>query len=146
MLLWKHLRNKHLGATLPSHMSESVSARTRMRIREEMKRRELSQNDIAGRLQWTPSRVSKVLNGKIGMDLDDLAAMCFAMGLSLVEAVRDHGLEFLAEMTPTELRFLERIRQLEKPDQDSWLQILDVKRRTQMQLRRATSYKEKRRV
>jgi transcriptional regulator with XRE-family HTH domain len=139
------LQIKHLGDTLLSDMSESVSARTRLRLRHELARRELSQNDIAGRLEWSPSRISKVLNGKIGMDLDDLAAICFAMGFSLVEAVRDHGLEFLAEMTPSEMRFLERIRQLDKPDQDSWMQILDIKRRTQLQERRATSYKSKRR-
>ena len=96
-------------------MGESASIRARARIRAEMETRHLSQRDVAGILGWTQSRVSKNLNARVELGLDDLESLCFAVGITLTEAVRDHGLEFCAEMTPSELRILERIRQL-KPD------------------------------
>lgn len=61
------------------------------------------------------------------MGVADLESLCFAISLPIVEAVRDHGMEFFAEMTPTELRTLERIRQLNEPDRDAYLHLLSVK-------------------
>lgn len=117
--------------------TETPSARMRARILREMRDRKLSQTDIAGFLEWTQPRVSKVLHGRVALVVEDLAALCFAVGLSLTEAVRDHGLEFCADMTPTELRFLERIRQLDQTSRDAIMQILDVKTKTRTQERRA---------
>lgn len=108
-------------------MGDTVAARARRRIREEMTRQDLNQSDVAGRLGWTQSRISKALSGhNKTLDVDDLAALCFAVGLSLVEAVRDHGMEFCADMTPTELRVLERYRQLEPAERDAYLTLMRV--------------------
>lgn len=120
-------------------MSDTSATRAVRRVREEMQRKNLSQSDIAGRLDWTQTRVSKLLNGKIALGLEELDALCFAVGLSLVEAVRDHGLEFCADMTPTELRVLERYRQLSPPEQDALSIMLKVKGpHTRLEDRRAT--------
>lgn len=119
-------------------MAESPSERARLRIREEMARKHLSQRDLAGILDWSQSRISKNLNARIELGLDDLAAMCFGVGLSLTEAVRDHGLEFCAEMTPTELRVLERFRQLPPPIMEAVMTLLQVPSNTRIQERRAT--------
>jgi transcriptional regulator with XRE-family HTH domain len=80
------------------------------RVRIEMQRRGLSQVDVAGLIHWTQSKVSKVLNGETALMVNDLDALCVAVGLRLTEAVRDHGVEFCAEMSPTELRVLEELR------------------------------------
>jgi transcriptional regulator with XRE-family HTH domain len=114
-----------------SQLEEQV----RLRIREEMTRKNLSQRDLSGILGgpgkgWSQSRVGKLLTGRVLMGVADMESLCFAVGLSVVEAVRDHGLEFLAEMTPTELRTLERIKQLDDVTRDAYLRILDVKVRT----------------
>ena len=93
-------------------MSETVADRVRARLKDEMTRQDLSQRDVAGMLKWPQSRVSKVLNGRIGLDVDDVAELCFALSISPVEAVRDHGLEFVADLTPSELRLLQTLRQL----------------------------------
>ena len=112
-------------------MSE-LEERVRLRIREEMTRRNLSQRDVSGILGgsakgWSQSRVGKLMTGRVEMGVADLESLCFAISLPIVEAVRDHGMEFFAEMTPTELRTLERIRQLTEPDRDAYLHLLAVK-------------------
>jgi transcriptional regulator with XRE-family HTH domain len=75
-----------------------------------MQRLALNQADLAGLIGWTQSKVSKVLNGETVLTVDDLEALCFGVSLRISEAVRDHGLEFCAEMTPQELRVLEELR------------------------------------
>ena len=112
-------------------MSE-LEERVRLRIREEMTRKNLSQRDVSGILGdvakgWSQSRVAKILTGRVEMGIADMESLCFAISLPIVEAVRDHGMEFYAEMTPTELRTLERIRQLNEPDREAFLRVLDVK-------------------
>ena len=91
--------------------TESAANRALRRITEEMSAKNLNQTDVAGILGWGPSRVSKILKRKIVLTVDDMAALCFAVSISPVEAVRDHGLEFCAEMTPSELRLVELLRQ-----------------------------------
>jgi transcriptional regulator with XRE-family HTH domain len=114
------------------HLADTV----RLRIREEMMRRGISQRDLSDQLQWSHGRLGKVLTGRTDLTVNDMADLCQMLGLSVVEAVRDRGLEFLATMTPTELRILERIRQL--PDAiDAIMVLLDVNRHTQPQGRRA---------
>jgi transcriptional regulator with XRE-family HTH domain len=75
-----------------------------------MQRLTLNQADLAGLIGWTQSKVSKVLNGDTVLTVDDLEALCFGVSLRISEAVRDHGLEFSAEMTPQEFRVLEELR------------------------------------
>jgi transcriptional regulator with XRE-family HTH domain len=105
-----------------------------------MSRKRLSQRDVASLLGgWSQSRVAKLLTGRVEMTVDDLGDLCFVIGISPVEAIRDHGLEFLAEMTPTELRFLERPRQLPQSKVDALIQLTDVERMTRIQPRRAKS-------
>lgn len=127
----------------------TLADRARLRLREEMSRKHLSQRDLADLLKWSQSRVARALTGRSGIALDDLEALCFGVGLSVVEAVRDHGLEFLADMTPTELRILERIRQLPTPVLDAVMTLLAVNANTRLQERRASpssAYKKKNRA
>ena len=141
ILFQKALRLLQLRDRVSAMASDSLTERAVARLRDEMSRRHLSQGDIAGLLGWTQSRVSKILNRRIEMGVDDLGALCFALNLHPTEAVRDHGLEFLAEMSPTELRILERIRQLPKPIFDAVMTLLDVYKTTAPQERRALAPK-----
>jgi len=98
----------------PTH---SISERARQRLREELHARGISQQDLADLLTnrdceaWSQPRVGKVLNGKVHLRLDELGLMAQVVGVAVTELIRDRGLEFYAELTPTELRILERIRQ-----------------------------------
>jgi transcriptional regulator with XRE-family HTH domain len=115
---------------------DQVADTVRLRIREELARKKMSQRDLAAQLGWSQFRLGKVLTGRTSLDVNDMAAVCQELRLSLVEAVRDPGLEFVAEMTPSELRILERIRQI--PDTiDAIMLLLDVRRHTRTQSRHA---------
>lgn len=133
----KLLQTQELSATLPP-MSD-VPERVRLRLRDEMTRRHLSQQDVADTLKWTQSRVAQKLTGRTPITLEELEALCFGVGLPPTEAVRDHGLEFCAEMTPSELRLLERMRQLTPPQRDAILTVLDVATKTRIEPRHAKS-------
>lgn len=109
-----------------------LEERVRLRIREEMTRKNLSQRDVSGILggpgkHWSQSRVAKLLTGRVEFGLADMEALCFAIGLPIVEAVRDQGLEFLAEMDPVELRVLQRLRELDEAERSMFLHFLDVR-------------------
>jgi transcriptional regulator with XRE-family HTH domain len=88
----------------------TLAERAVLRIREEMTERKISQRDLAGLLRCSQGRVAKMLNGGVRLRLNDVAVLAEAVGISVVEAVRDRGLEFHAELTPSELRLLERLR------------------------------------
>lgn len=133
------MRNSYLRATIDlDHMAFTASDRARARIREEMAKKNLSQTDVANLLEWTQSRMSKILNGRTELGVDELSALCFALGLSMVECVRDHGLEFCADMTPTELRMLERLRELGTPIQTAIMSLLQVQTSTTKETRGLT--------
>lgn len=136
------LRAKQLTAYTFVRMAETASERARLRLREEMTRKHLSQRDLAGILDWSQSRVSKNLNARIELGLDDLAAMCFAVGIALTEAVRDRGMEFCAEMAPHELRFLERLRQLPPDKRELFFRLMDVSPNTRLESKRASGEKK----
>lgn len=95
----------------------TLSDRIRRRLSEEMTARHISQRGLADRLtlltrwKWNQPKVGKILNGSIELKADDLEVMAQAIGISLVEVVRDQGKEFFAELTPTEVRILNRLRQ-----------------------------------
>lgn len=108
-------------------MQDTLSDRVRERIREEMTAKKLSQRDLAGILEWSQGRVAKLMTGRVKITVDDLAALCFAVSIQPSEAVRDRGLEFFAEMTPTELRILEKLRSADKGYYDAILTILHVR-------------------
>ena len=88
----------------------TLAERAVLRIRDEMAERGLSQRDLAKILKCSQGRVAKLLNGGVRLRVDDVATLAAAVGISAVEAIRDRGLEFCAELTPSELRVLDRFR------------------------------------
>lgn len=104
-----------------------LSDAVRERLREEMARQNLSQRDAAQLLNWSQSRIAKLLTGRIQLDIDDVEAFSTVLNVRPTELVRDRGLEFAAEMTPTELRVLERLRALPKPTYDAFITLLDLR-------------------
>lgn len=130
----------HNGALTP--MAERLSERVLMRIREEIGRRDWSQRDVAGMLNTNQSRVNKLLNGRIAMNIDDLEEFCTALQLSATEIVRDRGLEFCADMTPTELRLLEQMRR-EPSKFTAVLALFEVRTKTNKPERYAGSVTDK---
>lgn len=119
-----------------------LSDRVRLRLREEMGKSGLSQRDVADLIGWTQSKVAKHLTGRVEIGLDALEALCFAVGLSATEVVRDHGLEFCAEMQPHELRLLEHFRQQTPDTRDAFLKILKVAKTTHLPERYAKPLKK----
>ncbi len=103
-LLW----NQDLAGTVPSM---TPAHKALLRIREEMTERKITQRDLAEVLRCSQGRIAKILNGGVNLRFNDLATLAAAVKISLVETVRDRGLEFYAELTPTEVRLFERIRQ-----------------------------------
>lgn len=89
-----------------------LSEAVRLRLREEMSKKQMSQRDVAGLLQWSQSRVAHLLTGRVELGVDELEGFAFALGLRVTELVRDRGMEFVTEMTPSELRLFEFIRTL----------------------------------
>ncbi len=121
-------------------MTLTASQRARHRVREEMHQKNLSQMDLVAFTGWTPSRVSKILHGKIPMTVEDLENLANAVSLPITEVIRDHGVEFCAEMTPSEMRVLDAFRALPtNEDRDAYERVLNVKRLTHE--RRAASHK-----
>jgi len=112
------------ASTVQGFMADSPSERARRRLTDEMKKQHLSQRDLAGLLNWSQSKVSKLLKGRSDLGVDDLFELCFAVSLSPLEALRDRGLEFYAEMTPTELRVLEQLRAMSQAERDAFLVLL----------------------
>ena len=120
-----------------------LSEDVRLRLRDEMTRLKLSKRDVAGLLGWSQSKVAHILTGHVVLSVDDLADFCFALGLRVTEAVRDRGLQFCAEMTPSEFRTLEKIRQLPPNVLDSVMTLLDVKKKTNAPERHAGRLKKR---
>lgn len=88
----------------------TAADRALLRIREEMTERRITQRDLADTLRCSQGRIAKIMTGGVNLRVNDLEALAHAVGLSLAEAARDRGLEFYAEMTPTEVRLLEALR------------------------------------
>lgn len=111
------LEGPRLALYSPSMKPQKVSDRVRARLKEELIHLDISQRALADALSkqtdeyWTQSKVGKVLNGHVELKIDDVDAISKVARIYLTEAVRDRGLEFYAEMSPTELRILERMRQ-----------------------------------
>jgi predicted XRE-type DNA-binding protein len=123
-----------------------LSEQVRLRLREEMSKQDMSQRDIAGILAWPQSRVAHLLTGRVEMSVDDLAEFGQAVSLAPTELVRDRGMEFCAEMSPSEMRFLERLRQLTQVQRDGLMQLLNITAMTQAHERRAAPPKKTRKA
>jgi len=119
-------------------MSDTPSERALQRIKDEMAKQRLSQRDIADLLRWSQSKVSKVMKRRSVLGVDDLSALCFAVGIPMTEVLRDRGMEFYAEMTPTEVRALEMLRSLAPEYREAFLLML---RANIPEIRRATPTK-----
>ncbi len=121
----------------------SLNTRVVERLKEEKDKRHLTFQDIAAFCGWNRTKVTKKFGEETALTLDEFEALCFAVNLSPTEAVRDRGLEFCAEMTPTELRRHERFRLLPKPTVDAIDHLLDVQAKKGVELRGATARREK---
>jgi len=138
------LRDFNLSDTVARLMIESLPDRARRRVREELDRKGVTQPDIAGQLQWSQSKVAQKLTGRTPWTLQELESLCFVAGLSPIEAIRDQGLEFCTDMTPTEFRLFERLRQLTPSQLDAVIVLIDVASNTRAQERRAAAPRPKR--
>jgi len=135
----KALKLKHLSDSLPRTMaSPTLNDRARERLKDEKAAQKVSERDLAGWLGWSQPKVAQKLGGRTEITLNELDALCQALAVAPTEVVRDRGLEFCAEMTPTELRILERLRTLDAPTRDAVLLLLDVKTKSHLPERFAT--------
>lgn len=69
----------------------STTKRVTTNLRAEMVRQGLNQSDLAARLgpPYTQQTVSRRLSG-VGLTVDDLEAMCDALGIDLATAYAEH--------------------------------------------------------
>jgi len=82
----------------------------RLRLRDLLQTRGVTQTELTRRLTkasgetWLIDHVSKLLRGEIRLRVEDVVLMCEVAGISLVELFREPGREYVADLTPTELR------------------------------------------
>lgn len=129
------LQDRKLSGTM---LAVSLNERARERLKAEKARRHITEQDLAGMLHWSQSKVAQKFNGRTPITLDELEGLCFCLSLSPAEVVRDRGLEFCAEMTPSELRFLEKVRQLPQRGRDGLFALLEERIRVTQPERFAT--------
>ena len=103
--------------------ASEITARVVARLRQEIERLDLSQTDLAQFLGWTQSKVAQKLNGRSPITLDELEGLARTVNLAVTEVVRDHGYEFCAEMTPSELIVLRALRSMTPEQRESFLTI-----------------------
>jgi transcriptional regulator with XRE-family HTH domain len=88
----------------------------RLRLRDLLHTRGVSQTELTRRLckhtgeDWLIDHVSKLLRGEIRLRVEDVLLMCEVSSVSLVELFREPGREFVADLTPTELRLIHALR------------------------------------
>ena len=105
---------------------DTLNERVRQRLRTERNKLKLTEQDLADQIGWTQSRVAQKLTGRTPITLDEMESLCFGLSLRPTEAVRDLGFEFCAELTPTELRALEKLRRLPTDLRDAFIRTLDI--------------------
>lgn len=88
----------------------TLAERAITRIREEMTERHITQRDLAKDLKCSQGRIAKLLHGGVKLRVNDVAILAAAVGITTVEALRDRGLEFYAELTPSEVYVLDKLR------------------------------------
>jgi transcriptional regulator with XRE-family HTH domain len=64
-----------------------LSARVAAEVRAEQARQRLSGRDLARRVDLPPTTVARWLRGDTAMDLDDVATLAGALGLTLVDLI-----------------------------------------------------------
>jgi transcriptional regulator with XRE-family HTH domain len=108
-------------------MAPTLNERVRDRLKERKAEKKVSERDLARWMNWSQPKVAQKLGGRTEITLNELESLCFALDLAPTEAVRDRGLEFCAEMTPTELRILEQLRALDPPTRAAIFHLLNIK-------------------
>lgn len=103
-----------------------LSEEVRNRIREELGKRKWSFRHAARLLDWNASSVYHLMDGTVEFRVDDVEAFGTILQMRPTELVRDRGLEFVADMTPTELRLFERIRALDPKQRDAIMTVLHI--------------------
>jgi transcriptional regulator with XRE-family HTH domain len=98
----------------------------RERIKVDMARQGVSGRKLADLLGWSQSKFAHTLTGYVQLTVDDLAAIAEALGVPLVEFVREPRLELVADMTPTEVRLHQRIRTLPEAERAAVMTLLRV--------------------
>lgn len=117
---------KHNDLSGSVSVMPTLNDRVREKLRTEKDRLEMTELDIAGIVGWSQSKVAQKLRGRTPITLDELEAMCFAFSMMPSEAVRDQGFEFVAEMTPLELRLFQMIRKLSPERRGALLTVLGI--------------------
>jgi transcriptional regulator with XRE-family HTH domain len=120
---------------------KTLQDRAKTRLLEEMKAKHITQRDLAGMLSWSQSKVQKILTGPVELTVDVLEAITFAIGVAATEIVRDPHLEFVMELTPSEMAFLKRVRDLTPPQRDALFNFMGLRAPT----RRAIEHDPRRR-
>lgn len=109
-----------------------LAQRVRQRLIDERSAQRVSQRELVRRInaqrpeEWSQSKLAKVLTGAVELKMDDVECIGEALGLTMVEVVRDRGLEFVADLAPHELRILERLRNLRPEERAAIFTILGI--------------------
>jgi hypothetical protein len=86
------------------------------RLRDEFSHKKISQRRIAQWLsertgeEWSQTSVQRVLAGGVRLLVDDLFLLAELAQISPTELVREPGKEFVADLTPSELRLVLAVR------------------------------------
>ena len=104
-----------------SHDSDGMALNERLRVRfaEEKIKRGLTERALAERLNCSQSQVSYKLSGRTEFSVNDFEAYADALGLTLTECVRHHGLEWFMEMTTRQFRHMQAYNALKPAEQDA---------------------------
>jgi AcrR family transcriptional regulator len=99
----------------------TATERALLRIREAMAEGHLTTRDLAATLGCSQARIAKYFRTR-SLRLEDVAALCKAVNLSLIDAVRDRTLAHCTDLTPLEEKILEQVRRL--PPESLWAHAL----------------------
>ncbi len=116
----------------------SAADPVRLRLRQLLADKGISQPKLCTLLStatgrpWLVQRMGKILNGHIELRVEDLVLICQVAGLSLVEVVRDPSREFVADLTPSEVRLINAMRDYPSISQP----LIDIVRRLTPETRR----------
>lgn len=119
-------RRKVRSRPVSPRLSTRLADQVRHRLREELERT-TTERELAELLTKSQSWISHRLTGRVTITLDDLEAFCFGLNVSPVEVVRDRGLDFVAEMTPSESRLFTELRRAPEPVRAAILTLLNLK-------------------
>jgi len=66
-------------------MEDSLSKITVREIRAEMGRQHISQRELADRLEWTQSQLSRRLSGAVRLSMDDVEAIANELNVGILQ-------------------------------------------------------------